>query len=67
MPVGKNQKPKRGKKAPTIIHAYGWKSGPFCISGDSASVIHLDMLATETEGIQWEQAVPVAHDLACKV
>ncbi len=24
-------------------------------------------LASEPEGIQWEQAVPVAHDLACKV
>lgn len=38
------------QKAPTFIHAYGWKSEPFCISGDSANVIHLALLATETGG-----------------
>jgi len=43
------------------------EEGAFCISVDSANVIHFAALAPESEGIQWEQAVPVAHDLACKV
>ena len=47
---GKNRNSKHGKKAPTFIHAYGWKSGPFCISGASANVIHFSALTTETEG-----------------
>ena len=55
------------QKGPTIIQRQRMIVGSFCISVDSANVIHFAALAPETEGIQWEQAVPVAHDLACKV
>jgi len=67
---GKNRKPKRGKKAPTFIQRLRMKVGAFCISGAGDKLRNEQFgysLASEPEGIQWEQAVPVAHDLACKV
>ena len=46
------------------------EDGAFGISeaGVNCGTSNLDIhWIRKPEGIQWEQAVPVAHDLACKV
>ena len=70
MPAGQRSQFEARQKAPTTIHACGWKSELFAFSAPGDKLRNEQFgypLATETEGIQRGTVCPAAQDLACKV